>query len=392
MRMKKTLVLIVSLVLVFSLLVGCGTTSTTMPTTTQQPQNSQTNTTDPESEQTTFGLKPLSERTTLRIGFFSGSAHGMPFYIADRQGFFDELNIDVEYESFVAGPAMMEASASWDICDVGGPGVLNGMKNYDVRMIGICDNEANTGMFIRPDSELAKDMKNPSAWKGKTIILTPGTTLQYMAANYFESIGTSLNDVNVIGMDVTSGLTAFLAGEGDAVCAWNAIAYNAEDNGLLRVTDIGQLGLNNVCGLCATEEALSNKTELINLAWMVYYMTWDWCQSSDENMQTAVDLYVESCEEEGVISDESICRRALEVFQCPTVKEAHEVMTEIETDRSGSGEVLKATNYLIETLDFFISLGSYKTEDRQAILTNGLVDSSVAENSYETIKMLGYLD
>ena len=26
----------------------------------------------------------------------------------------------------------MEASASWDICDVGAPGILNGMKNYDI--------------------------------------------------------------------------------------------------------------------------------------------------------------------------------------------------------------------------------------------------------------------
>ena len=29
----------------------------------------------------------------------------MPWYIADRMGFFDELNIDVEYESFIGGPA-----------------------------------------------------------------------------------------------------------------------------------------------------------------------------------------------------------------------------------------------------------------------------------------------
>ena len=33
--------------------------------------------------------------------------YSMPWYIADRMGFFDELNIDVEYESFIGGPAMM---------------------------------------------------------------------------------------------------------------------------------------------------------------------------------------------------------------------------------------------------------------------------------------------
>ena len=213
-----------------------------------------------------------------------------------------------------------------------------------------------------------------------------------MAANYLKSIGTSIEDVNVIGMDVTSGLTAFLAGEGDAVCAWNAIAYNAEDNGLLRVTDIGQMNLNNICGLCATPDAIENRLDLITKAWMVYYMSWEWCQESGENMAKAVELYVESCEDEGVISDESICRRALEVFECPSVAEAYALMTETETDRSGSGEVTKASNLLFETLDFFISLGNYTSADREKIIDMNLVDPVVAENAVETLKALNYIN
>ncbi|MBP8692074.1 MAG: ABC transporter substrate-binding protein [Sedimentibacter sp.] len=387
--MKKVLVLLLVAAMIASMLTGCG--SNQAPTTEPPKQETAGNEEGSEKE-TTFGLTPMKERTTLRVGFFSGSAHGMPFYIADKMGFFDELNIDVVYESFIAGPAMMEASASWDICDVGGPGVLNGMKNHDIRMIGVCDNEYNTAMFVRPDSDLAKDLKNPDLWKGKTIILTTGTTLQYMAANYLKSIGTSIENVNVIGMDVTSGLTAFLAGEGDAVCAWNAVAYNAEDRGLLRVTDIGQMNLNNVCGLCATPEALENKLELITKAWMVYYMTWEWCQASEENMNKAVELYVQSCEEEGVVSDESICRRALEIFECPSVSEAYALMTEKETDRSGSGQILKANNLLFETLDFFISLGNYTSADRQKILDMNLVDPVVAESAAETLKALNYIN
>jgi sulfonate transport system substrate-binding protein len=213
-----------------------------------------------------------------------------------------------------------------------------------------------------------------------------------MAANYLKSIGTSIEDVKVIGMDVTSGLTAFLAGEGDAVCAWNAIAYNAEDNGLLRVTDIGQMNLNNICGLCATPDAIENRLDLITKAWMVYYMTWEWCQESEKNMAKAVELYVESCEDEGVISDESICRRALEVFECPSVAEAYALMTETETDRSGSGEVTKASNLLFETLDFFISLGNYTSADREKIIDMNLVDPVVAENAVETLKALNYIN
>lgn len=403
--MKKIVATILTVTMLGAALTGCGGKEPAATTAANQPaatEAAKTEAAKPEATEaadageekgadTTFGLTPLADRQTLRVGFFSGSAHGMPFYIADQMGFFDELNIDVEYESFIGGPAMMEASASWDICDVGAPGVLNGMKNYDIHMLGICDNEENTALFVRADSDLAADPGNPELWKGKKVILNTGTTLQYMCASYLESIGASINDVEVISMDVTSGLTAFKAGEADAVCAWNAVAYNADDEGYVRVTDMGQMGLNNVCGLCATADAIENKTELIKTAWMVYYMTGEWMKQ-DENKEKAVELYVESCEDEGVVSNESICERALEVFNVPSVKESYTEMTTTEADRSGSGEVLQSTNLLFETLDFFITLGSYTADDRQMVLDKGLVDASIAEGCAETLKALGYID
>ena len=238
------------------------------------------------SGETTLGIAPMPERTTLSIGFFAGSAHSMPWYVADEMGFFDELNIDVEYQSFTGGPAMMEASADWDVCDVGAPGVLNGMKNYDINMLGLCDNEYNTALFVRPDTDLAADPANPENWRGKNVLLNRGTTLQYMFMQYMESIGiTDLEayDIQITDTAVGTCLTAFETGEGDAMCVWNAFACNAEDDGFVRVTDIEEMGLNNVCGLCATPDALENKTDLVRTAYQVYYLTWEWCNESEEN-------------------------------------------------------------------------------------------------------------
>ena len=380
--MKKLLSLVLSVTLLCTMIAGCG------PKESENPSGEVL-----DASETTFGLTPLSERTTLTIGFFSGSAHSMPWYIADKLGFFNELNIDVEYESFIGGPAMMEASASWDICDVGAPGVLNGMKNYDVHMLGICDNEYNTALFVRPDSPQAADPTNPEVWKGIECILPTGTTLQYMFLSYLQTMGLSANDVTITNMDVTSALTAFNAGEGDALCVWNAVAYNAEDSGLVRIADVEQLGINNICGLAATADAMENKADLIDLAWMVYYLTWDWCQQSEENMAKAVELYVESCEDEGVVSNESICQRALDIYACPSPVEAVSLMTTEEDDRRGLADrsLLAAENDLLETMDFFISIGSYTDEDRSNIIEKGLVDASVAERCSETLKTLGYL-
>ena len=136
---------------------------------------------------------------------------------------------------------------------------------------------------------------------------------------------------------------------------------------------------------------MENKSDLIDLAWMVYYLTWDWCQQSEDNMAQAVELYVESCEDEGVVSNESICQRALDIFACPSPSEAVSVMTTEEEDRLSLADrpLLAAENDLLETMDFFISIGSYTEEDRTAILDKELVNSSVAERCAETLKTLG---
>ena len=336
------------------------------------------------SGETTLGIAPMPERTTLSIGFFAGSAHSMPWYVADEMGFFDELNIDVEYQSFTGGPAMMEASADWDVCDVGAPGVLNGMKNYDINMLGLCDNEYNTALFVRPDTDLAADPANPENWRGKNVLLNRGTTLQYMFMQYMESIGiTDLEayDIQITDTAVGTCLTAFETGEGDAMCVWNAFACNAEDDGFVRVTDIEEMGLNNVCGLCATPDALENKTDLVRTAYQVYYLTWEWCNESEENRAKAEELFMQSCEDEGVAVTEDIVTRLIDEYQCPTLAEAIEGMTTMEEDRNGQGgQVSHAGNQFLETMDFFISLGNYTEEDRQTILDKGLINPSIAES------------
>lgn len=383
---QKALVLAGTAVLM-GVLTACGGSSNAKTTeaakTETQAKAEKSESESSEGGETTLGLEALDERTTLSIGFFAGSAHSMPWYVADEMGFFDELNIDVEYQSFTGGPAMMEASADWDVCDVGGPGVLNGMKNYDINMLSVCDNEYNTALFVRPDTDLAKDASNPESWRGKKVLLNRGTTLQYMFMAYMNSIGINdLNeyDIEIVDTAVGTCLTAFQTGEGDAMCVWNAFACQAEADDYVRVTDIEALGLNNICGLCTTKDALDNKRELVETAYQVYYKTWEWCNASDENMSKAQELFIQSCDDEGVAVTEEIAKRLIEEYQCPTLAEAAAAMTTEADDRNGSGtKVTEATNQLFETLDFFITLGNYTEEDRQTILDKGLVNPVIAE-------------
>ena len=174
-------------------------------------------------EDLTFGLTPFEDRQTLRIGFFTGSPLSYAFLFADNLGVFDALNIDVEYSCFTGGPAMMEANSEWDMASCGLGGVCTALAGYDFTLVDVTDYEENMAIFVRPDSELANDPTNPDLWKGATVVYPAGTTGQAVLAQYLETMGLTLSDVESVNMDNANGLTGFNGGTGDALVCWNAL-------------------------------------------------------------------------------------------------------------------------------------------------------------------------
>lgn len=362
---------IIVLGIVFLSLVGCSN---------QNADNQVSNNTNEQNskpkDKTTFGLKPLDKRETLRVGFFSGSPHSMPWYIAEQEGFWDELNIDIEYVPFINGPAMMEANNNWDMASVGAPGVLVGQLGHGLKMIGAVDYEKNLGLFVRADSPILNDR---AAYKGTTWLYPVGTSLHMTFTRALEKSNLTIDDVKSINMDVTSALTAFKGGEADGIAVWNAIAFAAEDAGFVRLDDSATLGVTNLIGMMANDQALNEKKELVKTAWMVYYLTWEWCQSSPENMEKTYAYFLESCENEGVAVNEDIAKRSMDYFAAPSLQEA--VTTMIKTvpdEKYNKREVLEGERDLLVTMDFFISQGKYSDDDRTMVLDNNMVDNSIA--------------
>lgn len=385
--MKKFLALVLALSMAFSM-VACGGAASGSEDAGESASGSTGAATD--ASETTFGLKPFEERQTLRVGYFAGSAHAVPFYIADVKGFFDELNIDVEYEPYTNGPAMMEASSSWDVATAGAAGDLVGMLGYDLVCIGVADYEENMGLFVRADGNLAD--KNAEDWKGTTWLYPTGTNAQMILGGELEELGLTFDDIESVNMDIASALTAFKGGQGDGIAVWNAIATSAEDAGFVRVDDAGTLGITVFNGFMATPEALSERRELVKAAWEVYYLTWQWCNESEENMDEAVALYLESCENEGIACDEHIAEEVMGYYACPTVSEVAKLMSEASPDDAGlytSRDLLQAEKDLLVTMDFLISIGKYSEEDRNTILDNEMTDGSIAAECLADMDALG---
>lgn len=386
-KLTKLVSLVTGLAMAASL-VGCGA-STSADTTSSAPaadsaQTSTTadSTTTADTAATTFGIEPMAEATTLNLGFFAGSPLSYPFLFADKEGFFKELNITINYESFTNGNAMMEANNDWDMAGCGEGGLLAGMLGYDVHVIGISDYEHNIALFARKDSPLAQDPTNPDNWKGTTWLGPVGTTAQAVLVAGLGNVGLSLSDVNCTNMDISSALTAFLGGEGDGLMVWNAVAFSAEDAGCVRIGDSQTLNVTCPCATLATTTALEEKPELIAKAYAVFYKTVEWMYADQANFDKCVQYYFDDCEDQGIKCDESVAERVMKYYAPPkTLEESVKLFTDTSKDDAGkytTRDLLQAEKDILVGMDFFISQGKYTEDQRNTILDGGLVDSSVA--------------
>ena len=169
--MKKFLAILLALCMVFAL-AACGEAE---PQETEQAEPNGT----PNAE-LTWGLTPFEETQHIRMGLFTGSIHSYMAYFAEQLGVLDALNIDAEFMWFTGGPAMLEAGNDWDICTLGLGGIATGLSTYDYVFIESTDYEDNMAIFVRPDSEIAKDPENPEVWKGAECVYALGTTPQFV--------------------------------------------------------------------------------------------------------------------------------------------------------------------------------------------------------------------
>jgi len=382
--MKKLIALLLALVMVLGL-VACGA-APAPEAPAEEPEAEAPKAEEPKSEapaepELVWGLKPFEEKQTLRVGFFTGSPLSYPFLFADNLGIFDQLNIELEYTCFTGGPAMMEANAEWDIASCGLGGLANGLYGYDFHLIDINDYEENLALFAREGSALAADPANPDNWKGVTAVYPAGTTAQAVLADYLQSIGLSLADIESVNMDNSNALTGFSGGTGDVLGCWNAIALSAEDAGHVRISDSGKQGYPAPCGTFATKQIMEENFDLVATAVAVFHLAVEWCYESEENMAQAAQWYLDHCDEEGFLCNEDVAKRTMEWYAGPTVDEFINIFTETAPDAAGlytSRELLKAERDILVGLDFFIAEGKYTNEDRTRYLDECRIDPSVA--------------
>lgn len=286
--MKKSITLILSLVLMSSVLLGCVPKPAATQTTASAAAQATTaagsqDGTQTVSEETVGAPKEL---TPLRVAV-------QPYYVSMQMAYIKDKGLDKEYGLdiqpivFSNGATQNEALGAnlWDAALIGGAFVF-GVANYDAKVIGShIDGTGGNEIYVRPDSPIAKVvgynptypdvLGDPETVKGAKIIIATGTTSQLCAVKWIESIGVKEEDVEMVNMDYASGYQAFMSGEADAVVLVSPYCYNAPDQGWVKAADLLNLGVPNYEEIVASNEAYETKKEALQTFLKLIYITND---------------------------------------------------------------------------------------------------------------------
>lgn len=158
----------------------------------------------------------------------------VPLVAGEIMKTWEAYGLDVSRTHYVSGPPQLEANPSgdWNIGWIGATAAFVGLLKYDMTLIGLSGYDYSNVAFARVDSDIVKagdkgvpgTLGTAKEWKGKKIICGVGTVNYADLMLTLDALGLTSEEVKIINMDISTGMQAFIAGEGDIYYASSTYA------------------------------------------------------------------------------------------------------------------------------------------------------------------------
>lgn len=372
---KKMVALLSVVVMTAGLLAGCGS------------KDGEDTAASSEYTEEAFGdIEALDELTTLSIGSLSSSTHGFTNYLIGKLGGYDAANIDEEVIVFGGGSILVEAMVSGD-CEVGvyglggtlagtiGQGFVNlGAASRDYHALQFFAANDSALVAAGENSDIAGIYGTAEDWKGSDIFLPVGSTLHYVLSKGLEKLGLTTDDVELTHMEVPNINTALLAGKCEIGGVWTNYPYGDLNETATPVMTAEAVDVTLITCFAAPESLLADTAKSAAIEkWMeLYFAAVDWMYASDENLETAIDWFMEWNEENGIASVRTEIEAHCEYQRCYTLEDNIEMFAE----QSELGDFSKMVEYNVEPLEFYVDQGIYSEADLEKFIEPQYFDSS----------------
>lgn len=376
--MKRYWALLMAVVLTVSSLTACGDQQTS-------PESEKSvDKTEDEGESS-----DLLERIELPTSGQNVVQTAVTLIAGEKLGIWEELGLNVTRTHYVSGPPQLEANPSgdWEIGWIGATAAINGILNYDMKVIGLSGYDYSNMAFTRTDSEIAEagdcgvvgTYGTAEEWRGKDILVGVGTVCYCDLMLTLESLGLTADDVNIINMDISTGYQAFLAGEGDIF--FSSSTYTTElldNNSYVCVHNMEDMNAGMSGTIIANKEFLeeSENAVVTYLEGALEVLLW---LSDEANNEQAAEWFsevmldefgVETTKEEALTNIELVGFRDLDFY---------EGLCEV-----GDDGLTGMQREFGKFFDYHVTMGSYDESQRDEILE--AVDTTYLEKAIELYK------
>lgn len=265
MRKRITFILTIAMVLTMML----PASACTPAPVAEQPSATSAATTSASAS--AVAARPAGPSRPLRVAVQMQFCSSMVGLIVES-GWDKEAGIPFELVIYPDGARLNDGleKDAWDVAVTGGAFIF-ALANQDVQLIGHqIDGTGNNSIFVRKDSKVLKDIGfnptcpdiygSPQSVRGSTILQAKGTTSQYLAVNWLESIGVKQSEIIAMNFDLTEIYDRFTEGVGDfAAVTTSAGIYAAKRNGWVEVASLKKLGIKMLESMLCTNRAYEER-------------------------------------------------------------------------------------------------------------------------------------
>lgn len=221
---KKNWGLAIFLTAVF--LTACNGEQIDTPASSQQGdlESTATQLTKEAEEDTKESSKEL---TKISVAYHPGLASLCVPGVGEGKGYFQEEGLEVNWVKFTSGPTEIAAMVSGDL-QFGyiGHGAHNLCAQGQADVISLSHVSNSEQIIVRADSGI----KTIEDLRGKRIVTQLGTSGETILNLALEKAGLTREDVDVYAMDMSGAVSAFIAGQADAIASWDTHTVNIKKN------------------------------------------------------------------------------------------------------------------------------------------------------------------
>ena len=212
-----------------------------------------------------------TELPKVRVGYQTGDINNITM-IAEKEGYFDKVGLDVELAPYSSGGSMVPALAAGEV-DITWffpfPSLTAYATGIDIEVVLLDHAPLTAERLIAKES-----IPDVAGLKGKTIGVTIGTSGHHSLLAALDGAGIAQNDVKLVNLKPSEMAAAFSAGRIDAAWTWEPAAGKLNELGGKDIATAKSIGAYAVALWAARKEFAEANPEVMTK----FMEAWDMAQ------------------------------------------------------------------------------------------------------------------